>query len=534
VESVQDDSSKGDPPPASSLFNRFAIYYSRIAGKISFAKIIVLSYATLILILSVLIYLSEKGTLSYIDSFYIASASVCVTGITPVPLSQLSAPTHWIILFGIQLGGIWIIIFSVMIGILILRGESRNTAFHKIVRDLLDFHEDEKAASNFRRAEVRRILFSIVNISVTIEILGAVLIYHCFPEELPPGVNRYFFSLFTSISAFNNAGFSIIDDLTIISGSPLSLYIVSFLIILGGIGFPVIIYLEKWGLTALQKVVFHIESRLETLFYSKIIKNPNRHSLPRFYESMIRFSYSLDTKIENYNLHLYGESNRIQYRILLYGTIFLLAIGTVSFLFFEWDNPHTLYGLKWDLKLANSFFLSACSRTAGFTSLDIMGMQDPSIIIVTMLMFIGGGPQGTAGGIRITTIAILLVYLRNVIHPSSKVCIFGETISKNSVAISIRIYFLATTLLAVLFIIFVILNQGENSLHVIFFELMAVFSTTGFSIGLTQILSESEKIFCIFVMIIGRVGVFNFLIALTGHSGVPRMGVDDGIRIQVG
>jgi trk system potassium uptake protein TrkH len=190
--------------------------------------------------------------------------------------------------------------------------------------------------------------------------------------------------------------------------------------------------------------------------------------------------------------------------------------------------------MSWDLKLANSFFLSVCSRTAGFSSLDIMGMQDPSIVIVAILMFIGGGPQGAAGGIKITTMAILLVYLKNVIHPSNKVKIFGETISKNSVAISIRVYFLATTVLAVLFLFLVILNQGENSLHVIFFELIAVFSTSGFSIGLTQTLGELEKVCYVLIMVVGRIGIFTLLIALTGHSGVPRMGEDDGVKIQVG
>ncbi|MCC5816346.1 MAG: potassium transporter Trk [Leptospira sp.] len=501
---------------------------------LSVARVILMVFGLFILLGSLGIFLAEKGMLSFTDSFFLSASAVCVTGLSPVELSELTHASHWIIMILIQLGGLGIISFTVIIGLLIVRGESRNIRFNFIVKEAIDATNESEVAEKYKSSEVRRILFSVVNISMTIEAIGAISIYYFFPADLPPNVNRLFFSVFTSISSFNNAGFSIINDLSIIAFHPLSIYIVSLLIILGGIGFPVIIYVEKIGLQALQKIFYHIESRLETYFYSKIITNPSMDKFPILYETFIKFSHYLDEKIEDYNSHLHGESNRIQYKILFYGTLILLTIGTFTLLALEINNPHTLFGMDWDVKLANAFFISVCSRTAGFSTIDLSGANDASIVIIAVLMFIGGGPQGTAGGVKITTFAILAAYLKNVINPSKTVQLFGETISKNSVAISIRVYFLATTVLALIFIVLAIMNQNENNLHIIFFELISAFSTVGYSLGLTPNLGDIEKIFFAIIMLVGRIGVFTVLIAITGHSGVPRMGEDDGVKIQVG
>lgn len=506
---------------------------NRFLDGLSVARVVLLVFSFFILLGSLGIYISEKGSVAYIDALYLAASAVCVTGLTPIPLSELNHITHWILLICIQLGGLGIISFTVLIGILIIRGESRNTKFNLVVRDAIDATEEKEITQKYKSKEVRRILFSVVNISLTLELMGAIVFYNTFPET-PEPYSRWFYCLFTSVSAFNNAGFSISNDLSFIAEFPTSIYSVSLLVVLGGIGFPVIIYIEKVILQTLKELFYHLESRLETYFYYKIINDPNRDDFPPFYESFIRLSHYLDDKIEKYNSHLHGESNRIQYKILFYGTLLLLSLGTGFVLWVEDSNPHTLYGLNWDIKLANAFFISACSRTAGFTILDFSGIHDATVVIITILMFIGGGPQGTAGGVKITTVAILSAYLRNVISPSRPVQIFGETISKNSIAISIRVYFLATTMLAMLFILLATLNQNQTSLHVIFFEMVSAFSTVGYSLGLTPYLGDIEKVIYATIMLIGRIGVFTVLIALTGHSGVPRMGEDDGVKIQVG
>lgn len=518
-----------------SIRSILEVRINKFLDRLSVARTVLLSFVTLIFIGSFALFYSSEGELTYVDSLYLAASAVCVTGLSPVNLSELNTISHWVIMILIQLGGLGIITFTVIIGILIVRGESRNMKFNRLVKEAIDSTDHKKVESSYNSMEVRRVLFSVINISFSIEAVGTFLIYNYFPETLPEGVDRFFFSLFTSISAFNNAGFSIVDDLSLIQSHIPGLYIVSGLVILGGIGFPVIIYVEKIILKAIQQFLFRMEAVLETNYYSSIINHPERTELPKIYPIIMKFSFKLENKLESYKDHLHGESNRIQYKILFYGTIFLLVFGTLFIYILESANPHTFYGMEPGVKVANAFFISVCARTAGFATLDLSGINDPTIVFICLLMFIGGGPQGTAGGVKITTFTILLVYLKNVINPSLKVQIFGETISKNSVAISIRVYFLATVSIAFMFMVLAILNQNENSLHIIFFELISSFSTVGFSLGLTSSLGVLEKLFYCLVMIVGRIGIFTVLIAITGHSGVPSMGEDeDSVKIQVG
>ncbi|MCC5816115.1 MAG: potassium transporter Trk, partial [Leptospira sp.] len=403
-----------------------------------------------------------------------------------------------------------------------------------IVSDAIDSTEEANITKKYKSREVRRILFSIINISLTLELMGAISIYFLFPDDLPQGVDRLFFSIFTSVSSFNNAGFSIIDDLSIILHEPLSIYLVSSLIILGGLGFPVIIYLEKWFLQTIQKFFYHLESKFETIFYHQLISNSNISKNTFFYEQLIKLSHIMDEKINSYNSQLHGESNRIQNKILFIGTILLLSIGTGLILIFEWNNYNTIYDMSFADKLANSFFISVCSRTAGFATMDLVGLYDSSIVLIILLMIIGGGSQGTAGGIKITTFAILFVYLKNVINPGKPVKIFGEIVSKNSVAISIRVYFLATVTMVLLMLLLSILDDSQFNLHANAFELVSAFSTVGFSLGITPDLKEIEKLLYVFIMFIGRIGIFTVLIAITGSSGTPKIENDDGVKIQVG
>ncbi|TGM80162.1 TrkH family potassium uptake protein [Leptospira bouyouniensis] len=503
--------------------------FKRFFRTLSFARVVCLGFFAAIFLGSFGLYISEAGELSYVDSLYLSASSICVTGLSPIPLSGLNASTHWIMLFLIQLGGLGIISFTVIVGFLITKGISRNARFNAFVGAAIDTQtETESLATN----EVNRILLSIINISFSIEILGAIGLYLHMPEGVEGENTRWFFSLFTSISSFNNAGFSITDDLSALRLDPFSLYIVSGLVIFGGIGFPVIILLEKVLLTIFVRIVYRIEVVAETLMMEKALKTGN---VPRFLLLPAQFSAILENRIEEYNKHLRGETTRIQSKLLVYGSFALLLFGFLGIYFLERSNPHTFHGMELVDKISNAFFMSVCSRTAGFSTMDLGHLNDATVIIITVLMFIGGGPQGTAGGIKITTFVLLLAYLKNVIQPSKPVMLFGEIVSKNSVAVAIRVYFLATVALAFVFILLGILDQNQHSLHVIFFELISSFSTVGYSLNLTSQLGDIEKIFYAAVMYVGRVGIFTVLIAATGHSGVPKMGtVDDGVKIQVG
>ncbi|MDF3821654.1 potassium transporter TrkG [Leptospira sp. 96542] len=503
--------------------------FVRFFRTMSFARVVCLGFFSAILIGSLALYIAEEGELSYVDSFYLSASAICVTGLSPVSLSSLNSLTHWIILFLIQLGGLGIISFTVIVGFLVIKGISRNTRFNAFVGAAID---TQAATDTLESNEVNRMLVSIINISFSLEILGAIGLYLHMPESVEGANDRWFFSLFTAVSAFNNAGFSITNDLSALKYDPFSLGIVSGLVIFGGIGFPVIILLEKFLLTVIYRLVYKLEVVTETLLMEKALKTGN---VPKFLLFPATLSAFLETRIENYNKHLRGETTRIQSKLLVYGSFVFLMAGCLGVYFLERGNPHTLHGMDILDKFSNAFFISVCSRTAGFATMDLGHLNDASIIIITVLMFIGGGPQGTAGGIKITTFVLLLAYLKNVIQPSKPVMLFGEVVSKNSVAIAIRVYFLATVALAFAFIVLGIMDQNQHSLHVIFFEMISSFSTVGYSLNLTPQLGEIEKIVYASIMFVGRVGIFTILIAVTGHSGVPKMGgVDDGVKIQVG
>jgi len=500
----------------------------RFFRTMSFARVVCLGFLSAIFVGSLLVYTSEAGGLSYIDSFYLSASAICVTGLSPVSLSALKPSTHWVILSLIQLGGLGIISFTVIIGFLIIKGISRNTRFNAFVTAAIDTRDEESLGTS----DVNRILVSIVNISFVLEILGAIGLFIHMPEGIEGPNERWFFSLFTSVSAFNNAGFSITDDLSSLRHEPFCLYIISWLVILGGIGFPVIILLEKFLLTVLFRIVDKVEVIAETVMMRQTLRTGE---ISKLLLLPTQLSAYLESRIEEYNGHLRGETTRIQSRLLVYGSLILVIFGAIGVYFLEKGNPHSLYPLSfWD-RIANSIFISVCSRTAGFATMDFGNLNDASVIIITVLMFIGGGPQGTAGGIKITTFVLLLAYLKNVIQPSKPVMVFGDIVSKNSVAIAIRVYFLATIALAATFILLGVMDQNQHSLHVIFFEMVSAFSTVGYSLNLTPQLGDIEKLIYAFVMFVGRVGIFTILIAATGHSGVPKMGTtDDGVKIQVG
>ncbi|RHX82003.1 TrkH family potassium uptake protein [Leptospira yasudae] len=520
---------------------------------LSVARTLCLGFAAAILIGSFGIYVSESGKLTYTNSLYLATSSICVTGLSPVLLSELQRSTQLIMMFLIQIGGLGIITFTVLIGVLVVRGLSRSTRLASFVYEATDAHLAKrlrekkspphsgvvapgKTKNEAEASYVRRMLISLFNISLSIEAVGATLLYFCMPEttdRLPGTPSKLFLSIFTSISAFNNAGFSIVDDLSFLAKDPLCLLIVQFLIVMGGIGFPVIIFIEKSILEIVQKFMGKVEAVTETFMMRRTVllgEDP-----PGWYIFVIATSVRLEERLEVYRKELFGDANRMQMAIIVLGSLILIHIGGISILLIEYNNVETIGKMGFTEKLFNSFFLSVSSRTAGFNTFDITEIRSATYVLLCSLMFIGGGPQGAAGGIKITTFFILILYLKNVISPQARVQAWGEDVSKNSVAISTRIYFLATLSLVVFMFIITLANGNKHGIETIFFEVMSAFGTVGLSLGMTPYTNDLEKFLYIALMFMGRVGTFTLLIAFTGHSGLGDLGSkDDGLKIQVG
>lgn len=227
---------------------------------------------------------------------------------------------------------------------------------------------------------------------------------------------------------------------------------------------------------------------------------------------LTRLSFWTENQIATYNKSLLGESSRVQTTVILIGSFVLICIGTITVFLSEYTNEKSIGALPLDVKFANSLFVSIASRTAGFNTFDMSKLMDSSIVVICSLMFIGGGPQGTAGGIKITTFVIFLQYLKNVINSQSKVQIFGQLVSKRSVAMSIRLYFLATTtLMGAIFILSIVHPKSllqSNQLTEIVFEVISAFGTVGFTLNFTPKITDLEKVIYSLLMYLGRIGIF--------------------------
>lgn len=534
-------------------------------GQLSVAKAISLSFALAIFFGSIVLFVSENFLpgnpehrhLDYIDSLYLSASAFCVTGLATTPISKFNMLSQIALMIYIQLGGLGIIVFTMLIGLMVIKQLSRNTKLNEFISEVLDADIpvkkegalNPKYDSMIESPKTTRLIIAIFNISIVIELIGALMLYLTMPNDIPKVVqSREFLSLFTSVSAFNNAGFSLSDDLGFLTHDTDSLYTVVILIILGGIGFPVIIFIEKLFLKVIKRFSARIEIWGETYLMTSAIRGEEPS---KFYELMTNITAWAEHRVGAFNNALLGESNIVQTRIILIGSSILLFVGLAGIFCLEYNNPKTLEGLSFLDKIANSFLISAAARTAGFNTFDLAGLYDPSKFLLCLLMFIGGGPQGTAGGIKITTFVIICQYLINVISSQRVVTLFGNTISKRSVAMSIRLYILSTIFLGIAIFLLTIFHSPEyiqcqipcsnpkiyqSSIDKIIFEVVSAFGTVGFSLGITPNLNVVEKIIYTIIMFTGRIGIFTLLIALTGNiSGTSKIGeTDDGIKIQVG
>ena len=267
-----------------------------------------------------------------------------------------------------------------------------------------------------------------------------------------------YYSIFHSISAFCNAGFDVLGEnsLESFNTNPYLLLIVSFLIILGGLGFHVYIDISNF-----------------------------------------RFNY------KKYSLHT---------KIVLVMTLGLLIFGTIAFFVLEYSNAKTLKNLNFFDKITNSFFQSVTTRTAGFASIDQTGFTESSTILSVFLMFIGGSPASTAGGIKTTTIFLLIVTTISFIQNNNEIEVFKRRISFSLAKRAIGIFVISLLLVnTVVFILTLIENVRFIDL---LFETVSAFATVGLSKDLTPHLKDITKILLIILMFIGRVGpltiIFSF------------------------
>ena len=304
--------------------------------------------------------------------------------------------------------------------------------------------------------------------TLTVESIGACFYMTVFVPQF--GARGIWVSVFNSVSAFCNAGMDIIGENSLCdySGNALITLTTAALIILGGLG-----YIVWWDV-------------------SRVIKNRKQNG-GRFFKSLTLHS-----------------------KIVFISTAFLLITGTALTLCFEYNNPLTLEGLPLSDKIQAAFFQSVTTRTAGFASLPQENLKNPTAILSLLLMFIGGSPVGTAGGIKTVTAAVLLSITVSLISGKNSVSLFGRTISKQSVYKAVAVTVMS---FSVMFVSTLLLSAVTNAPALdILFETVSATATVGLSRSLTGALNLLGKLIIIFTMYFGRVGPISIAIAFGGKN----------------
>ncbi|MFC5857722.1 TrkH family potassium uptake protein [Agromyces flavus] len=408
------------------------------------AQVVVVGFAAAVLGGTLLLLLppmtrAPEGT-SFIDALFTSTSAVCVTGLTVVDNELHWTPLgHAVIVALIQVGGLGIMIFASLIGLVLARKMS--------VRARLNAATE---ASVVGFADVRGLMRGIVLISFAIEALTWMFLFprFLFGYGYSP-VDAAWHALFHSVSSFNNAGFALYsDNLMGFVDDPFICLPICAAIILGGLGFPVIMQLRK--------------------------------------EFTRPLHWSMNTKL------------------VVWGTIVLLVGGTLFITAVEWDNPDTFGQLNPAGRVLAGFFASVQTRTAGFNSVDIGLMHDESWVAMDVLMFIGGGPASTAGGIKVTTFAVLFFIMLTELRGEGAVNIFGKRLSRavHRQAITVVLIAVAAVMAgAVLLMLLTGLAFDE-----VLFETISAFATVGLSTGITADLHPLAQAVLVLLMFLGRIG----------------------------
>ena len=449
-------------------FSRFDIKAAALI--LNPAQLFMFSFAFLIITGATLLELpnATNAPITFIDALFTSTSAICVTGLTVVDTAtQFTALGKSIILLLIQIGGIGIMTFTSFFGFF-FKGGSSSFSERFVISDF--FSEDNVS-------EIRKTLVKVILITLIFEAIGAAFLYLNLDKEYFTSFGgRIRFSVFHSVSAFCNAGFSTltdgINDYRIRGTYPI-LYVLSFLIILGGIGFPILFNLYTF-------TKYHFLNLL----------------------SILRFGLRKDSIPMMININS---------RLVIYTTIFLLIVGTVFFFIFE--NEHTLKGMDLSGKIAHSFFGSVTPRTAGYNSVNMSGLSVATVVLTIFLMWIGASPVSTGGGIKTSTFAIAVLNAFRIARVKNHIEFHKREFHERSVDRAFAIIILSIVILGCSSLIMYLIEPDKGALNILF-ECVSAFGTVGLSLGITPGLTDQSKLLLILLMYAGRMGILTLLFAI--------------------
>ena len=416
------------------------------------AKAIALSFFSAIIVGTFLLWLpwchAPGQNVTLLDALFTATSALCVTGLIVVDTATAWSPLGRVVLM--------LLIQIGGLGIVTL-----GTIVALLLGRRVGFQGRLRAAAQVNAAGtggVVRLVRTIFLLSLGFETVGALLLYPTFASLHGPGRGA-FYAFFHSVSAFNNAGFALYSDsLLRFADNPVVIFVLSGLFIIGGLGF--IVHLNLWA------------------------RFRNRR----------RFPLTLHSKV------------------VLLTTLVLCAFGTLAVLGLEWTNPKTLGELPLQGKLLMGFFQGVTPRTAGFNTVDYTLLREPTLLLTMLLMFIGGSPASTAGGIKTVTFFVLVASAWSMVRGRGELSAFGRRVAVGTVVKAGSVALLSTGL--VLSALFLLSLTESMPLLTTMFEAFSAFGTVGLSMSATFDLSEPGKLVIILLMYLGRIGPLTFALAL--------------------
>lgn len=389
---------------------------------------------------------ATTSPITWMDAFFTATSATTVTGLTvidtPVVFTLFG---QIVILILIQIGGLGIITFAILFFLVL--GIRISVRQRLVIQNALNQNH-----SGGMVMLVKRVLI----FALSIEGIAAFLLALYWGQSMDWGKSIYF-SIFHTVSAFNNAGFALTSDsLAQWTGDPIVNLIFGGLILIGGLGFTVLINL--WESRHLQDLTLHT-------------------------------------------------------KFMLVGTFVINAFAFLMILVLEYHNPETLGNLPLDEKLWGSYFQTITTRTAGFHTIDTGGLREATLFMILLLMYIGAGSASAGGGIKLTTFFILLLSVVKILRGNQDAVAFKRTIQED---IFMRAFALVVTSFMFIFMVIFILSLTEDASFLdLAFEVVSAFGTVGLTTGMTPHLSIIGQIGIMMLMFIGKLGPLTLMFSLT-------------------
>lgn len=462
---AQTTAQRAGESPLALLRDRFEAFASQYPARFAIVVFAAINVVWTLLFMTPLATRDDEPPASFIDALFTAVSVICVTGLTTVDMA-----THWspfgnaLVLVGVQVGGIGVLTLASLLGLTVARKlglkqrlmAASDTSLSRVRRGVV------KEGQTIRLGDVGSLLKIIALSVIAIE---AVLIVLLFPRILlsgAPPLEALYESVYWAFMAFTNSGFvPTVDGFEPYATDPWFLIVMMLGVFVGALGFPV---------------------------YFVLLRNLGH---PR-----------------HWNLHV---------KLTLLGSVVLLVLGGVAYLLLEWGNEASWGGADPGQQVLQSFFMSTMARSGGFAVHDLGQLNQSSLLVTDMLMFVGGGSASTAGGIKVTTIMVLFLAALAEARGRRSMEAFGRRIPSDVLRLAVSVVLWGATIVAVSTI--ALLSITGAPLSYVLFDVISAFATCGLSTGFTHgDLPWAAKAVLAATMFVGRIGSVTLAAALAASQ----------------